>query len=74
MVGNTTEFVIMITLTRLNGTPFVINAEKIRYVEATPDTVACCDTGDNMMVKEDLKEVMRRAIEYDRIIRKPLTE
>ena len=74
MVGNTTEFVIMITLTRLNGTPFVINAEKIRYVEATPDTVVCCDTGDKMMVKEDLKEVMRRAIEYARIIRKPLTE
>ena len=64
----------MITLTRLNGTPFVINAEKIRYVEATPDTVVCCDTGDKMMVKENLQEVMRRAIEYARIIRKPLTE
>ena len=64
----------MITLTRLNGTSFVVNAEKIRYVEATPDTVVCCDTGDRMMVKEDLHEVMRRAIEYARIIRKPLTD
>ena len=64
----------MITLTRLNGTPFVINAEKIRYVEATPDTVVCCDTGDKMMVKENLQEVMRRAIEYARVIRKPVTE
>ena len=64
----------MITLTRLNGTPFVINAEKIRYIEATPDTVVCCDTGDKMMVKENLQEVMRRAIEYARVIRKPLTE
>ena len=42
----------MITLTRLNGQPFVINAEKIRYVEQTPDTVVCCDTGEKMMVKE----------------------
>ena len=74
MVGNTTEFVIMITLTRLNGSPFVINAEKIRYVEATPDTVVCCDTGDRMMVKEDLQEVLRRAIEYARTIRKPITD
>ena len=53
----------MITLTRLNGQPFVINAEKIRYIEQTPDTVVCCDTGEKMMVKETLQEVMRRAIE-----------
>jgi flagellar protein FlbD len=64
----------MIQLTRLNGQAFVINAEKIRYVEATPDTVVCCDTGEKMMVKETLAEVMRRAIDYARIIRKPVTE
>ena len=28
-----------------NGQQFVINADKIRYVEATPDTVICCDHG-----------------------------
>ena len=61
----------MITLTRLNGQRFVINAEKIRYVEQTPDTVVCCDTGEKMMVKENLQEVVRRAIEYARIIRRP---
>ena len=64
----------MITLTRLNGQSFVVNAEKIRYVEQTPDTVVCCDTGEKMMVKENLQEVMRRAIEYARIIRKPVTD
>jgi flagellar protein FlbD len=64
----------MIALTRLNGQQFVMNAEKIRYVEATPDTVVCCDTGEKITVKESLKEVMRRAIEYARIIRKPLTD
>ena len=64
----------MITLTRLNGQAFVINAEKIRYVEATPDTVVCCDTGEKLMVKETLSEVTRRAIEYARLIRKPITE
>jgi flagellar protein FlbD len=64
----------MIQLTRLNGQAFVINAEKIRYVEATPDTVVCCDTGEQMMVKETIAEVIRRAIEYSRIIRRPITD
>jgi len=64
----------MITLTRLNGQAFVINAEKIRYVEETPDTVVCCDTGEKMMVKEKVGEVVRRAIEYARLIRKPITD
>jgi flagellar protein FlbD len=64
----------MITLTRLNGQPFVMNADKIRYIEATPDTVVCSDTGEKLMVRETLAEVTRRAIEYARIIRKSITD
>jgi flagellar protein FlbD len=64
----------MIALTRLNGQQFVMNAEKIRYIESTPDTVVCSDTGEKMMVKETLQEVMRRAIDYARAIRRPVTE
>jgi len=64
----------MITVTRLNGQQFVVNAEKIRYLESTPDTLICTDTGDKVMVKETLAEVMRRAIEYARVIRRPLTD
>ncbi|MGD0463241.1 MAG: flagellar FlbD family protein [Tepidisphaeraceae bacterium] len=64
----------MITLTRLNGQAFVINAEKIRYVEATPDTVVCCDTGEKLMVRETLAEVTRRAIEYARIVRRSIAD
>ena len=64
----------MIVLTRLNGQPFVVNAEKIRYVESTPDTVVCCESGDRMMVRETLQEVMRKAIDYARAIRRPITE
>ena len=64
----------MIALTRLNGQTFVINAEKIRYIESTPDTVVCCDTGEKMMVREPLAEVMRKAIDYARIVRRAVTE
>jgi len=64
----------MIVLTRLNGQNFVVNAEKIRLVESTPDTVVCCETGERLMVKETLEEVVRRAIEYGRLLRRPVTE
>jgi flagellar protein FlbD len=64
----------MIVLTKLNGQQFVVNAEKIRYVEATPDTLVCCDTGERMMVRETLAEVTRRAIDYARVIRRPITD
>jgi flagellar protein FlbD len=64
----------MITLTRLNGQPFVVNAEKIRYLEQTPDTMVCCDNGEKLMVKEPLQEVIRRAIEYARLIRTHITD
>jgi flagellar protein FlbD len=64
----------MIALTRLNGQTFVMNVEKIRYVEQTPDTVICCDTGEKMLVKETVAEVTKRAIEYARLIRRPLSD
>ncbi len=64
----------MIQLTRLNGQAFVVNAEKIRYVESTPDTIVCTDHGEKLMVRESLQEVIRRAIDYARIIRRPIAD
>jgi len=64
----------MIALTRLNGQSFVVNADKIRYIESTPDTLVCCDSGEKLMVRETLAEVTRRAVEYARVIRRPVTD
>jgi flagellar protein FlbD len=64
----------MIALTRLNGQRFVINAEKIKFVESTPDTLVCCDSGERLMVKETLQEVVQRAIEYSRAVRRPISD
>jgi flagellar protein FlbD len=64
----------MIALTRLNGQQFVINADKIRYLESTPDTLICCDNGEKLMVKEPLREVMQKAIEYARVVRRPISD
>jgi flagellar protein FlbD len=64
----------MIVVTRLNGQQLVINAERIRYVESTPDTVICCDHGERYMVREALAEVVRRSIEWARMTRRPIAE
>ena len=59
----------MIRLTRLNGRPFVINAEQIKTIEETPDTLITLLTGDQIGVQESMDEVVRRAIEYLRQVR-----
>ena len=61
----------MIQLTRLNGKPFVLNAELIRSVEAASeqDTTVTMIDGDRLAVREPVEEVVRRAIEYQRSIR-----
>ncbi len=59
----------MINLTRLNGDSFVLNAELIKTIEATPDTTITLISGDHMLVRESVKEVVKRAVEYGRSIR-----
>ncbi|MFH1745724.1 MAG: flagellar FlbD family protein [Planctomycetota bacterium] len=59
----------MIRLTRLNGRPFILNAEQIKTVEATPDTLVTLLQGEQFMVRESLSEVIRRAIDYNRALR-----
>ena len=54
----------MIKLTRLDGEPFVLNAELIRYVESKPDTFITLTSGDRIIVREDVDEVMDRTMQY----------
>jgi flagellar protein FlbD len=59
----------MITVTRLNNKRFILNAELIKTVEKTPDTMITLTTGDKIMVRETMEEVVERAVEYGRVIR-----
>ncbi|TWU26557.1 Flagellar protein (FlbD) [Novipirellula galeiformis] len=54
----------MIKLTRLDGEPFVLNADLIRYVERRPDTFVTLTSGDRLVVKESMDDVIERAVEY----------
>ena len=54
----------MIKLTRLDGEPFVLNAELIRYVERRPDTFITLTSGERIVVAESMDEVVERSVVY----------
>jgi flagellar protein FlbD len=54
----------MIFATRLDGREVVINVDLIITIEKTPDTVLTLTTGDRIMVRESLEEIVQRAIAY----------
>lgn len=62
----------MITVTRLNGRQFVVNADLIRTVESNPDTTIQLINGDHFIVTESMERVVELAIEYGRSLRKLL--
>jgi len=59
----------MISVTRLNGNRVVVNAELIKLLESTPDTMITLVNGERIIVKEALEEIVRRAVEYRRQLR-----
>ena len=60
----------MISVTRLNGQKFVLNAELIRTIEESPDTIITLISGEHLVVKEPSKEIIKRVIEFERHLRR----
>jgi flagellar protein FlbD len=54
----------MIHLTRLNNRPLVVNADLIKFIENAPDTVITLLTGEKLVVRESLEEVLERVHEF----------
>ncbi len=54
----------MIKLTRLDGHPFILNADLIRYVEQRPDTYVTLVSGERIVVAESMDQVVERSIDY----------
>ena len=63
---------LVITVTRLNGKPIVVNAELVRSVEENPDTTITLINGDHIIVQERMAIVVDKAIEYGRSLRRML--
>jgi flagellar protein FlbD len=62
----------MIGLTKLNNQNFVVNADLIKFIESTPDTLVTLTTGERILVKETSEEVIRRVVQYGRMLRRLL--
>lgn len=54
----------MIELTRLNGSPLMVNSDLIKTAEASPDTMLTLITGEKLIVRETCPEVMERIVTY----------
>jgi flagellar protein FlbD len=59
----------MIKVTKLNGRQVIINAELIKFIEQTPDTLITLISGDKVLVKEPMDNIVQQAIEYGRSVR-----
>jgi len=60
----------MIALTRLNSQNFVVNAELIKFIESTPDTMITLTTGEKFIVKDSASDVVRKVVDYGRMLRR----
>ena len=56
----------MVQLTRLNHSPFYLNADLIETIETTPDTVISLTTAQKVVVLEEAQEVVRRVLKFRR--------
>lgn len=57
----------MIALQRLNGTPFVLNADYIESIEATPDSVIKLSNGKTIIAKNSVEDIVRKTIKYKQL-------
>lgn len=65
----------MIKLTRLNNQPIVINSDLIEFVEELPDTIITLTTGQKVLVRESIDDIIERVKTFKRsIYNGPTTE
>jgi flagellar protein FlbD len=58
----------MIKLTRFDGSVVAVNAELVKFVEATPDTIVTLTSDQKLLVLETVDEVIEKVIEYKRFV------
>ena len=63
----------MIRLTRLNNQALNLNSDLIKFVERSPDTLITLVTGEKIVVRESVEEVLARLIEFRRSVLQGLT-
>lgn len=63
----------MISLQRLGGQMFVLNAEFVESLESTPDTLITLTSGKKIMVMDKLEVVVDKIIKYKQLTHQQLS-
>lgn len=58
----------MISVTRLDGTPMVVNTDQIAWIEYIPDTVISLMNGEKLIVREAPEVIVERVKEFRRAL------
>ncbi|MGC2193128.1 MAG: flagellar FlbD family protein [Terriglobales bacterium] len=58
----------MIQLTRLNNQPLVLNSDLIKFVEQAPDTVITLVTGEKIVVRENVAQILEQIVQFRRSV------
>ncbi|MFH1416303.1 MAG: flagellar FlbD family protein [Elusimicrobiota bacterium] len=58
----------MIPVTKMNGESIMLNADLIEMIEAHPDTIITLTSGNRLMVKENMDEMVEKVKEYKKEI------
>lgn len=58
----------MIRLTRLNNQPLTVNSDLIKFVEQSPDTLISLITGEKIVVRESVDEVLLLIVAFRRSV------
>ena len=56
----------MIRVTRLDGSPLLLNVDLIVAIEQTPDTLVSLTTGDAVLVRESTEDLVDRITRFKR--------
>lgn len=62
----------MISLHRLNGEEFFLNAQQVESLEANPDTRITLVNGKQLYVREEPEEVRKLMLAWYRLVHAPL--
>lgn len=54
----------MIEVTRLNGTPMLVNSDLIKSAESAPDTMLTLINGEKLIVRESSQEILEKVLVY----------
>jgi flagellar protein FlbD len=58
----------MIRLTRLNNQNLMVNSDLIKFVEHSPDTLLTLVTGEKIVVRESVDQVLDGMIQFRRAV------